>query len=203
MGKNNFLLIFFVILTTFSVKAQKGVWYGVSLGVQNTILSSKTRSDIDAKNAFRPISSLDIEYRFNSGFSLQSGLGYALYTQNTSKFKNNFNYLLIPLYLKGGKFKNDNRFALSYYLGFNYKYLLSAKNVYEGETSDISDYTTKSHMDYTLGFGVKYKLQDNLTLESHLTGAYGGNFNNASFDGFVLSNMNYGLSVSLKYKILK
>jgi hypothetical protein len=184
-----------------SVNAQNGFWYGASVGIQNTFLSSKNSSEIDVKNAYRPTSTLDIEYRFNPKLSIQSGLGYALYTQNTSKFKNNFNYLVVPLYIKGGKFKENKKYALSTFFGFNYKILLSACNIYEGQKNDISEFTRNSHIDYTIGFGLKYKLQDNILLESHLTGAYGGNFNNASFDGFILTNFNYGVVFSLKYNL--
>ena len=196
-----YIILIFLIGFALTLNAQNGFWYGASFGIQNTLLSSKNSSEIDVKNAFRPMSTLDIEYRFNPKISIQSGLGYALYTQNTSKFKNNFNYLVIPLYIKGGKFKGNKNYALSTFFGFNYKYLLSAKNIFDGEKNDIFEYTTNSHIDYTIGFGLKYKIRDDLFLESHLTGAYGSNFNNASFDGFLLTNINYGISFSLKYNI--
>lgn len=201
MRKRYLICCFFTIASTIIINAQDGLWIGTSIGIQNTLLSSKSRSEIDVKNAFRPISTLDLEYRFSPRFSIQSGLGYALYTQNTSEFKNNFNYLLIPLYLKGGKFKENKKYAFSSFFGFNYKYLLSAKNLYEGEKNDISEFTRNSHLDYTIGFGLKYKLQENMILESHLTGSYGGNFNNVSFDGFILKNINYGVIFSLKINL--
>jgi len=131
------------------------------------------------------------------------GIGYSLYTQNTSKFKNNFNYLTIPLYFKGGSFKNDRKFAFSYFCGINYNYLISAKNIYQGDKNDIKSYTRRFHQDLALGFGVKHKLTDKLLLETYLTGAVGGYINKASFDGFLLTNMNYGALISLKYRFIK
>ncbi len=208
MGKQN-KYIFIALLILISLKcspgmAQNGFWFGGTAGVQNTMLSSKTRSEIDAKNAFRPLFSADVAYRFSPKFEIQSGIGYALYTQNTSEFKNNFSYLTVPLYLKGGGFKKDRKYALSYFGGANYKFLLSAKNSYQGEINDISEYTSNFHLDYSFGIGMKFKIQDNLILESHLMGTLnGGSFNRTSFDGFFLSNMNYGATVGLKYQLKK
>ncbi len=201
--KKLYFVSFFIVGFALLVNAQNKLWVGTSVGIQNTLLSSVNSSEIDVKNAFRPISTLDIEYRLNPKFSIQSGLGYALYTQNTSKFKNNFNYLVIPVYIKGGRFKGNRNFALSYFFGTNLKYLLSAKNVYEGEKNDISEFTTDFHLDITTGFGIKYKLRENLILESHLTGTVGSNFNKVSSDGFILTNINYGIAFSLKYNISK
>ena|GEM_PF-3539702 len=204
----NFLMLAMIILLILicSVSyAQDGLHVGISIGVQNTLLWSEGRSEIDVKNAFCPLVTADIEYRFEPRLGIQSGIGYALYSQNTSKFRNNFNYLTVPLYLKLGGFKKDNRkFALSILGGPNFKFLILANNVYQDEKNDISDYTTEFHLDYTLGIGLKYKLNDNLVLESHLTGSFlGGSFNKTSFDGFVLRNFNYGAVISLKYRIWK
>ncbi len=185
------------------ISAQEGLHSGISTGIQNTLLWSEGRSEIDVKNAFCPLVTADIEYRFEPRFGIQSGIGYALYSQNTSKFRNNFNYLTVPLYLKLGGFKKNNRkFALSILGGPNFKFLISANNVYQDEKNDISDYTTEFHLDYTLGVGLKYKLNDKLLLESHLTGSFlGGSFNKTSFDGFVLKNFNYGAVFGFKYRI--
>ncbi len=102
-----------------------------------------------------------------------------------------------------GGFKNENRkFALSLLGGPNFKFLISANNVYQNEKNDIGDYTADFHLDYTLGIGLKYKLNDSFVLESHLTGTFlGGSFNNASFDGFVLENFNYGVVIGFKYHL--
>jgi hypothetical protein len=182
--------------------AQNGFWIGATAGVQNTMLSSKSRSEIDTKNAFRPLLSADVAYRFSPRFEIQSGIGYALYTQNTSEFKNNFSYLTVPLRFKVGRFKKDRKYALSYFGGVDYKFLLSAKNSYQGEINDISDYTRNFHLDYTFGIGIKFKIQKKLILESHLMGTIGdGSFNRVSFDGFYLTNINYGVAVGLKYQI--
>lgn len=199
--------ILFALLILISLKcspglAQNGFWIGATAGVQNTMLSSKGRSEIDARNAFRPLFSADIAYRFSPKFEIQSGLGYALYTQNTSEFRNNFSYLTIPLYMKGGGFKKGRKFALSYFGGINYKFLLAAKNIYMDEKNDISEYSTAFHLDYTFGIGLKHKIRDNLILESHLMATLnGGSFNRTSFDGFFLSNINYGVTVGLKYQL--
>lgn len=182
--------------------AQNGLRFGISAGIQNTLLSSERSSDIDVKNAFCPLVTADIEYRFAPRIGVQSGIGYALYSQNTSKFSNNFNYLTLPLYLKVGGFKKDNRkFALNFFGGPNFKFLMSAKNIDQDEKNDISDYTTEFHFDYTFGVGLNYRLDDCLVLESHLTGTlWGGSFNNVSFNGFFLRNFNYGAVIGFKYQ---
>lgn len=204
-NQNKYILILFLFLLSLNCSpglAQNGFWFGGTAGMQNTILSSAGRSEIDTKNAFRPLLSADVSYRFSPKFEIQTGLGYALYTQNTSEFKNNFSYLTVPLYIKGGRFKKDRKYALSYFGGANYKFLLSAKNRYQGEINDISEYTTGFHLDYTFGIGMKFKIQDNLILESHLMGTLGGgSLNRTSLDGFLLSNFNYGVRVGLKYKL--
>ncbi len=185
--------------------AQNGLRFGISAGIQNTLLSSEMSSEIDVINAFCPLVSADIEYRFAPRIGLQAGLGYALYAQNTSKFRNNFNYLTVPLFLKVGGFKNDNRkFALSFFGGPNLKFLMSASNIYQDEKTNISDYTTDFHLDYTFGIGLYYRLNERLVLESHLTGTlWGSSFNYVSFTGFVLKNFNYGLVFGFKYKLQK
>jgi hypothetical protein len=192
-----------LVLVIKPLSAQKGLWYGVSGGVQNTYLRSWIRSEIDAKNAIRPVILFNLEYQFSSGASIQSGIGYSLYTQNTSKFKNNFNYLTIPLYLKGGSFKNGNRYALSYFCGINSNFLISAQNIYQGGKNDIKEYTMNFHQDLVFGCGIKHKISDNIMLETYLTGAVGGYINKTSFDGFALINMNYGALISLKYQFKK
>ena len=162
-------------------------------------------SEIDVKNAFCPYISADIEYRFAPRIGIQSGLGYAFYSQNTSKFRNNFNYLTVPLYLRVGGFKKDNRkFALSFFGGPNFKFLMSANNIFQDEKKNISDYTTEFHLDYTFGIGLNYRLNERLVLESHFTGTlWGSSFNNVSFTGFVLKNFNYGAVIGFKYQLRK
>lgn len=194
-------LTLLVLSCSFS-SAQNGLRYGISAGIQNTLLNSEMSSEIDVKNAICPLVTADIEYRFAPRIGLQSGLGYALYSQNTSKFRNNFNYLTLPVYLKVGGFKKDNRkFALSFFGGPNFKFLMSANNIYQDEKNDISDYTTEFHLDYTFGIGLNYRLNERLVLESHLTGTlWGSSFNNASFTGFVLKNFNYGAVIGFKYQ---
>ncbi len=202
-GQNFPMLVMTIILIVVCSigSAQNGFHVGISAGVQNTLLWSEGRSEIDVRNAFCPLITADIEYRVEPIFGIQSGIGYSLYSQNTSKFRNNFNYLIVPLYLKLGGFKKENKkFALSFLAGPNFKFLISANNVYQDDKNNISEYTTNFHLDYTLGIGLKYKLDDNFLLESHLTGTIlGGSFNNASFDGFVLENFNYGLVIGFKY----
>lgn len=198
-----FLMGFILIIFIKPLSAQKGLWYGVTFGVQNTYLRSWIRTEIDAKNAVRPVALFNLEYQFSSGVAFQSGIGYSLYTQNTSKFKNNFNYLTIPLYLKGGSFKNANKYALSYFCGLNCNFLTSAQNIYKGEKNDIKEYTMGFHQDMAFGFGMKHKIRDNILVETYLTGAVGGYINKTSFDGFALNNMNYGALISLKYHFKK
>lgn len=195
-------MIILLILVCNPAFSQKGIQYGFSVGIQNTLLRSKNNTEVDVKNAFCPLVTADIAYGISNYFGIQSGIGYALYSQNTSQFRNNFNYLSVPLYLKIGGFRNNRRFALSVIGGANFKFLLSANNVYHNEKKDISNYTTRYHRDYTLGMGIKYKINNNLILESHLTGSFlGGSFNKASLEGFFLRNFNYGLVIGFKYHI--
>lgn len=190
-----------LILGCSQVSAQDGFQFGISAGVQNTLLYSAYRSEIDVKNAFCPLATADIEYRFSRLFGIQSGLGYALYSQNTSKFRNNFSYLTTPIYFKLGGFRNKRKLALSFFGGPNFKYLISASNVTQNEKNDISEYTTRFHMDYTLGIGLKYQLKENMVIESHFTGSFlGGSFNKATTDLFILKNTNYGLVLSFRYQ---
>ena len=206
--KNNtnrilFFTLFLFVLTDNPISAQKGLWYGVSIGVQNTYLRSWLRSEIDAKNTVRPVTAINLEYQFSPKAAIQSGIGYSLFTQNTSKFKNNLNYLTIPLYFKGGSLKDDRKHALSYFGGINFNYLLSAQNLYQGEKNDIVKYTSSFHQDIVFGIGMKHKIRDNFLLETYLMGAAGGTINKASTDGFALMNMNYGAIVSVKYQFRK
>lgn len=194
--------VFILILASSRpLSAQEGFLFGMSAGVQNTLLYSAYRSEIDVKNAFCPLATADFEYRFSRLFGIQTGLGYALYSQNTSKFRNNFSYLTNPIYLKLGGFRHNRKLALSFFGGPNLKYLISATHVTQNENNDIAEYTTRFHMDYSLGVGVKYQLKKNLVLESHLTASFlGGSFNNASTDLFILKNTNYGAVLGFKYR---
>ncbi len=202
--RNKILRILILVLTLYitgELYAQKGLWYGCSFGIQNTYLRSWIKSDIDTKNVIRPFTRIDLEYRFSPKFALQTGLGYSLYTQNTSKFKNNFNYITIPLYYKGGSFKKDRKFALSYYSGLNYNILLSAQNIYLDEKNKINKYTNRIHQEVVLGIGVKHLIKEKLLLESYFIGSVGmQSINKLSTDGFSMINMNYGLVFSLKYR---
>jgi len=193
-------MIILLILVCNPVFSQEGLQYGLSVGIQNTLLRSKNSTEVDVKNAFCPLVTADIAYGLSNYIGIQSGIGYALYSQNTSQFRNNFNYLTIPLYLKVGGFKNNRRFALSVFGGANFKFLLSANNIDNNEKKAISNYTTAFHQDYTLGMGMKYNIGNSLTLETHLTGSFlGGSFNKASLEGFFLRNFNYGLVIGFKY----
>lgn len=198
-------LIILLILVSGKSTAQEGLRAGISAGMQNTLLRSYGRSEINVENAFCPHVSADLEYRFRPRSGIQFGLGYALYSQNTSKFRNNFNYLTMPLYLKLGGFRNENRIiALSFFGGPNLKFLVSANNLYQNEKKNITDYATNFHLDYTIGGGLMYKPGERIVLESHITTTVlGSNFNNASFDNFVLKNFNYGVVIGLKYQLTR
>lgn len=192
--------VIILILGCSPVSAQDGFQFGISTGVQNTLLYSVYRSEIDVKNAFCPLATADIEYRFSPLFGIQSGIGYALYSQNTSKFRNNFSYLTTPIYFKFGGFRNKRKLALSLFGGPNFKYLISASNVTQNEKNDISEYTTRFHIDYTLGIGLKHQLNENLVIESHIMGSFlGGSFNKATTDFFILKNTNYGAILGFRY----
>jgi len=193
----------FLILITHSASAQDWFWIGLSGGIQNTYLLSKGRSEIDAQNAFRPNLALNAEFRFSPRLAFQTGLGYSLYTQKTSKFSNNFHYLTIPLHLKAGRFRKERKICLAYFTGVDMNYLLTAKNVYLDERSNIVEYTNRLHTELILGLGMKKKINEQFLIEVYLTGKAGGMINNATNDGFVLVNRNYGIMVSLTHSILR
>ena len=90
---------------------------------------------------------------------------------------------------------------MSTLIGINNKFLLSANNIHEGSKRNIYRYTQIMHMDFTVGLGFKYKLRDNLIVESHVTGALGGGVNLNSWDNSSLSNRNYGMVFSLRYQL--
>ena len=190
-----------LILACPQISAQKGLQAGISIGVQNTLLYSAYRSEIDVKNAFCPLVTADIEYRFSPVLGIQSGLGYALYAQNTSKFRNNFSFLTMPVYLKTGGFRNNRKFALGLFGGPNFKYLFSATNMTQSEKNDISEYTTRFHIDYSLGIGLKYQLNESLLIEAYLTASFlGGSLNTSTTDFFILKNTNFGGTLGFKYQ---
>lgn len=193
--------ILMLILAFVPAYSQKGLQAGLTLGVQNTLLKSKSSSEINALNVFCPLVSADIAYGLFRNFAIQSGFGYTLYSQRTSKFRNNFNYLSVPLYVKIGGFRTSRKFMLDLFGGPNFKFLLSANNMYQNDKQDISYYTKGFHRDYTFGFGMKYLLDNHLLIEAHLTGTlWGGTFNRTSFDGFFLRNQNYGMAMGIKYR---
>lgn len=194
--------ILLLVLDGSLASAQEGLRLGMSLGIQNTQLTSTYRSEIDVKNAFCPQVSADIEYGLSPLFAIQTGMGYAVYSQNTSKFRNNFSYLTTPLYLKFGGFRKQRKFALSFFGGPNFKFLLAASNLYQDEKYDIRDYSTNFHLDYTLGVGLKYQLNDYLVIETHLTATLlGGSFNHSTTDLFFLKNTNFGAILGFRYHI--
>ncbi|MBL7110507.1 MAG: outer membrane beta-barrel protein [Bacteroidales bacterium] len=195
------LAVSLLILITHCTSAQDRFWVGLSGGLQNTYLLSSGRSEIDAQNAFRPNLLLNFEFRFSPKIALQTGLGYSLYTQKTSKFNNNFHYLIIPLHIKTGRFRKERKIALAYFVGVDFNYLLSAKNVYMDERSNIVEYTKRLHTEPVLGLGIKKKINEQFLVETYITGKMGGVINNASNDGFALINRNYGIMVSLTHII--
>ncbi len=195
------LTVSLLILVTHCACAQDRFWVGLSGGLQNTYLLSSGRSEIDAKNAFRPNLALNTEFRFSPKIAVQTGLGYSLYTQKTSKFNNNFHYLTIPLHIKAGRFRKERKIALAYIVGLDFNYLLSAKNVYLDERNNITDYTNRSHTEPVLGLGIKKKINEQFLVETYITGKMGGMINNATNDGFALRNRNYGIMVSLIHTI--
>ena len=195
------LTVLLLILGIHSAGAQGRFWVGLSGGIQNTYLLSSGRSEIDAQNAFRPNLVLNTEYRFSPKIAIQTGLGYSVYTQKTSKFNNNFHYLTIPLHLKAGRFRKERKIALAYFVGVDFNFLLSAKNVYLDERNNITEYTNRFHTEPVLGLGIKKKINEQFLVETYITGKMGGMINNATNDGFALRNRNYGIMFSLTHTI--
>lgn len=198
--KNIFLITCIVFqLITFSTYSQNRWSLGLSIAIQNTKLQSETMSRVNVESAYRPFFDAIVQYRFTKKLALESGIGYSLLTQNTSEFNNNFNYLSMPFYLKLGSYKKDRKIALSYLIGIKTQYLFTAKNIYNNNKTDITEYCDKLHFEGLLGLGVKYKLNDIFEIEFYGFAARGTVINETTHEGFNLYNKNMGLMFNLLY----
>ncbi|MFH1052015.1 MAG: outer membrane beta-barrel protein [bacterium] len=200
---NRRYLIVFLILNCLFLKVycQKGFSVGTSLSVQNTKLDSRLNKKVETYNAYRPAGNINLQYRFSNKIALQSGIGYMLLTQKTTDFSNNFNYLNVPVYIKLGSYKNNRRFAFTYFGGFNFQYLINANNIYNNEKTNINKYCDSFHYETIVGTGLKYKINDKLEMESYAFISRGCVINKTTSNGFNLSNKNYGIIINMIYEL--
>jgi len=203
----------FILLSTFALfhlssaqsQAQEGFWFGISPGIQNTLLYSGFRSEIDTRSIARPVLMASASYVYSERFSVQSGIGYAFYTQNTSKFSNDFHYATFPLYFKfrrkQKKKKGWKRNQLTTMIGTNFQYLIAARNNYEGKHNDITAYTARYHVDNLLAIGITRQINSSSVMEAYFTSSFGSVINKHSLDGFSLVNTNFGLLFNFRFQL--
>ena len=185
------------------VLAQEKIAFGISTQIFNTRFLTNV-SNFQTKGIYRPGTVAFVDWKFSKRYDLRSGLGYSLMTQNSDVFKNNINYLVVPVYLKSGQFKENSRFAFTKFYGVNLHYLLGTKHIaLDGTKTDITNECRKFHFDLTAGVGVKYKLSNQFTLEA--LAAYSlGYFINKPNDAFIdINNFNSGFMLNLSYRLKK
>ena len=104
-----FSIFLLMVLSKLQVFAQDRLSVGVSAQMLNTRFLVNI-SNFQTKGIYRPGSNVFIDYKLSRKYTLRSGIGYSMITQNSDVFKNNINYLAIPLYLKTGNFKEFDAF---------------------------------------------------------------------------------------------
>ena len=135
----------------FHLNAQDRFLMGVSAQIHNTRLMVDYSSTC-VKGAYRPGRTLFAEYEFGKRLGIHTGFGYTMMTQNSDAFKNNIHYLVMPLYLKIGRLKEDKRLAFVSFIGMDMHYPVKATHVsLTGDKTDIMKYTQKFHADLTGG----------------------------------------------------
>jgi hypothetical protein len=174
---------------------------GTSLSLQNTKLDSRLIKEVETYNAYRPAGNITLQYRFSKKIALQSGIGYMLLTQKTTDFSNNFNYLNVPIYIKLGSYKNNRSFALTYFGGFNFQYLIKANNIHNNEKTNINNYCDSFHYEAIFGAGLKNKISDKIEMEYYGFISRGSVINKTTSNGFNLSNKNYGIMINMIYAL--
>jgi opacity protein-like surface antigen len=197
-----FLLVsFFLFFRISGLSAQDKLSVGISGQMHNTRIMTDYVNP-HTKGAFRPTSIVYFEYDFGKKWSLHSGLGYTMMTQNSEAFKNNFHYLTMPIYLKIGRIQDNKRFAFTSFFGTNVHYLLKAQHVIpDGPNQNIMNHCQSFQYDFTVGAGIKYKLSDKYTLEALYSISIGTmiNKNNAAY--FDANDFNSGFMLNLSYKL--
>lgn len=204
MFKSGRLKFVFVLLFTASIsmntKAQGKLSAGLSVQAINTQLVVNV-SSLNAKGAYRPGTTLFVEYDLGKNMALHTGLGYTMMTQNSDAFTNDFHYLAIPLHLKFGRLKADKRFVFTSFFGTDLHYLLSARhNFSDGSEKNIIDQARKFHFDLVVGGGLKFRLTEQLCLEPQASFSFGYNINKYNAAYMDINNINTGFMLNLSYK---
>ncbi len=190
------------IISVLECQAQDKFSMGISSQMQNTRFMINLANP-QTKGAYRPTTYVFAEYNFGRKYAVHTGLGYIMMTQNSDAFKNNFHYLVMPIYFKIGRIKGDKRFAFTSFYGTNLHYLLKAQHIFLDETEkNIMDECRKFHFDLTFGAGIKCKLTDRYMLEVMSSFALGYMVNkyNAAYTDVLNTNTGFILNLSYKFK---
>ncbi len=198
-----------LILTTLALlilfpnmNAQHGLSAGLSTQLINTRMVDFGGRNIGTKGAYRPATNLFVEYELGRRCAFQTGLGYAMMTQNSDQFKNNFHYLAMPLYFKIGRLSEDKRIAFNTLLGTNLHYLFGAQHVYQDETrQDIIDLSQRYHFDVVVEAGINIKISEKIRLDVYTILSAGSYINKITPAQLYLNNLNSGYGANLCYKI--
>jgi hypothetical protein len=195
------LISFLIILNISGLFAQEKMSIGISAQMINTRFLANV-ANFQTKGAYRPTSIIFTEYDFGKKYCVHTGLGYSMMTQNSDAFRNNFHYLIIPLYFKIGRLKENQRIAFTSFYGANLHYLFKAQHIYLDETQmNIMDQSRKFHFDFVVGGGLKFKLSDNFTLEVLTNFSLGYFVNKRNAANMDINNFNTGLMLNLSYKL--
>ena len=191
----------FLFLFT-GMHAQNGMSAGCSAQLINNRIVDLSAKTLRVKGAYRPATSLFVEFELGRRFALQTGLGYTMMTQNSEQFKNNFHYLAVPIYFTRGRSDEDKRIAYSTLFGFNLHYLLGASHVYLDETKeDIVDLSQPFHADLVIGPGININITDKIRLDVYAALSFGTYINKITPAQLYLNNLNTGFGVNLCYKL--
>ena len=191
------LLAALVVISTNYISAQTKVSLQGGLNLMQMRASAMGLSiDFDADAALN--FGLIADFKGNDKFNLRSGL---LYNGNTSsltydgeKKKNTANYLSVPLL---GRFKvSEGLYAIA---GPQLNFLLSAKETYDAETSDLKDALKSTS--FSGLFGAEYQFSDKFRVGINYTAGLSNiaklrlfdteDVGNIKFNGF---NFNVGIS---------
>jgi hypothetical protein len=199
-----FLFLFIsslVILNKTQVYAQERLAVGVSAQILNTRLMVNV-SNPSTKGAYRPTSIFFTEYSFGKKYSVHAGLGYSMMTQNSDVFRNNFNYLVMPLYFKIGRLKENRRVAFTSFYGSNLHYLFKARHIALDETQmNIKDQCRQFHFDLAAGCGLKFKLSDKISAEALTSISLGSSINKPNAVYMDMNNFNTGFMLNFTYRL--
>ena len=159
-------------------------------------------ANFQTRGAFRPTSIFFAEYNLGKKYSLHSGIGYSMMTQKSDVFKNNFQYLAMPVYLKKGRLHENQHVVFTTFYGVNLHYLLRAQHIFSDETqTDIMNQSRKFHFDLVAGGGLKFKLSENITLEALTNFSLGYYINKRNAINMDINNFNSGFMLNLSYKL--